>query len=133
MASRIGAPAPAATADPTFRVHLAGEIDMARHAELLDIQHSFAGADACNAVVDLRDVSFMDSTGLGLLASLHRTCLGRGGHVTVLNPDPIIVRVLEIAGFTELMEIATERDPRGSHRDTDASPLLRAPTSEEWA
>ena len=74
----------------------AGELDIGSGALLDDaIRSSVAGAPL---VIDLREVSFCDSTGLAILLRAHR----RIGQLTILA-GPALRRVADIAGVSSLL------------------------------
>ena len=62
-------------------VHLEGELDLAAVPKLQEALHSAQHADVSQIVVDLRGLTFLDSTGLGVL--LAADIAGRDGHVAV--------------------------------------------------
>ena len=60
-------------------------------------------------VVDLRDVRFADSSGLGALIALNQLADEVGAALVLLDPSPILVSVLELTGTAELFTIAGRR------------------------
>jgi anti-anti-sigma factor len=50
-------------------------------------------------VVDLSDLTFMDSSGLGAIHAARRMAIKDGGSLVVSRPSPIVSRVLEITGL----------------------------------
>lgn len=54
--------------------------------------------------IDLREVTFMDSTGLRLLVGWRRRSLTEGFELQiVLDPDGPVARVVELTGLQELL------------------------------
>jgi len=53
-------------------------------------------------VVDLADVSFIDSTGIGTLAVAHRVG-GDSCPVRVVNPTPAVRRILDVTGVLGIL------------------------------
>jgi anti-sigma B factor antagonist len=95
-------------------VVMSGEIDMAMEDQLAaarlaidELTASAAGADLAplDWTVDLRDVTFMDSTGLGFLAHAHRVLAERGCTLTVVGPPPVVMRTLTIVHLDEVLKI----------------------------
>jgi anti-sigma B factor antagonist len=104
---------------------LSGEIDMVSSRKLTLIAQDFLLSDLPSAQVDLREVTFIDSTGLLLLVRLHRTAVARGGAVTLLDPSEICLRALESVDFDKVFEIRR----RGSTVfDLTGDPAARALT-----
>ena len=88
-----------------YAIRLSGEVDMTRIDELNEIAEAFRADGAAVAKVDLREITFMDSTGLGLLSRLRNTALARGGHVVLVEPTPSTLKLLTIVGFDTVFEI----------------------------
>ena len=81
---------------------LAGEYDLTRKDELA---RALATLDAdAEIVIDMRDVTYIDSTVLRELAALHLRDPQRS--VSLLGVKPPIRRVLSIVGFDRLLNIA---------------------------
>jgi anti-sigma B factor antagonist len=79
-----------------FRARLRGEVDLDRKEELRRLVADYRGADAVDATVDLFDVTFMDSTGVGALVALAKAAQERQGVVTLVGLQPIVRRVLHV-------------------------------------
>lgn len=82
-------------------VRLAGELDLSNVSSLRAKLASIDGP----AVVDLSDVTYLDSTALNELAVLRR----RVGNVALVVGSPNIRRTLEIVGFGRSFRIVTDR------------------------
>lgn len=82
------------------RVMLSGELDLAAvpavRRRLLDGLERASGS----LLVDLSEVTFMDSVGLGALLMAARRCHERGMHVVLTAVPRRIYRLLEITGLT---------------------------------
>jgi anti-anti-sigma factor len=80
--------------------HLSGEIDLANAADL------FAAVRVTNdtAIVDLSDVTFVDSSALNQLVILHKDIELR----IVATPGTQPRRVLELAGLVQVLQIYDE-------------------------
>jgi len=99
-------------------VTMSGEIDMAVEDQLAQVRAAIdgllrpAGSDRGGApidwVVDVREVTFMDSTGLGFLAHTHRVVAESGGSVTLVGPGPTLMRTLSIVHLDEVLKIVDE-------------------------
>ncbi len=51
--------------------------------------------------VDLTDVTFVDSLGLGTLIVGHRICAEMGVRLTVRNPSLFVAELIELSGFSD--------------------------------
>ena len=73
---------------------LRGEIDAAVMAEL-----------PRTLLLDFKDVTFMDSSGIGLVMGRYRLQSEHGGELRVANPSPQIKKVMKLAGLDRLAKI----------------------------
>ena len=85
------------------RVVVSGEVDMATAPELGEAMRSVASTGVLRLVVDLADVSFMDSSGLGMLAAMHREQSARGGVVVIASASNSVMAVLQVSGLDKLL------------------------------
>jgi anti-sigma B factor antagonist len=85
-------------------VLLSGEMDLAARDEL---HVCLDGVDAPDGrlVVDLTEVSFIDSSGIEALCSARRRLARDGGTVVLRGPSAIVMRALEVTGVAPLFEI----------------------------
>ena len=92
--------------EDTHTIALAGEIDLANAA---DVERELARAESTNAteiVIDLSELTFMDSTGIRLLITAHARSREDGGRLRLIRPPPRVFRVLCIAGVDRLLPFA---------------------------
>lgn len=113
-----------------------GEIDSFTAPRL---RQALAGlASARRLVVDLSDVGFIDSAGLGALVGGIRRSHEAGGAAAVVCRRPALVRLLEMTGFERLAPVAPTLEealaalqragdePTGRHRPTQGPSALLA-------
>jgi anti-sigma B factor antagonist len=84
---------------------LAGDLDIVSSdgvkrelAQLVDDGHA-------SLVLDLTDVGFVDSSGLGVLVALHRHAESQGGRFAVRAVPPQVQRLFEITRLADLLAI----------------------------
>jgi len=96
----------------TAIVELIGEIDLANAPSLGDaLGGELAVDDVCDVIVDLRGVTFMDSTGLAILVHTNRGVADHAGRMRlVVEPDSVVGRLLEVVCFAQLMPIHRNLD-----------------------
>jgi anti-sigma B factor antagonist len=58
--------------------------------------------------LDLSSVTFLDSSGLGVLVALHKTLRARDGQVRLLKPAPNVLQVLELTRLHRIFEIVSQ-------------------------
>lgn len=61
-------------------------------------------------VFDLSEVTFVDSTGLGLLVSVHRRAESGGGWLHIAGPSPQVRRVLEATNLDQIFRLYPDVD-----------------------
>ena len=60
-------------------------------------------------VLDFAGVTFMDSSGIGLIMGRHRTMEAIGGSVIVRDPPPHIRRVIRLSGMERIAQIQIQK------------------------
>ena len=93
--------------DGTSVVTVAGEVDVATAPALRDRLDQAVRREEGPVVVDLVGVTFIDSTGLGVLIGAHRGCTAHGRELRLVIAEPRILKVFEITGLTDLFPIDT--------------------------
>ena len=89
-------------------VRLCGEIDHHCAASLREgIDTAIYAHQPRTLVLDFSDVSFMDSSGIGLIMGRYRILHPLGGEIILQSPAPHICRVLRLAGMERLAVIRT--------------------------
>ncbi len=71
--------------------------------------------DARVMVVDLGAVSFIDSSGAGVLFGRHKRLVARGGRLVIANTSPQVARALKLLGAWQLIQVydSVDRALRG--------------------
>ncbi len=90
-------------------VRVRGEVDLASVPALWEVlslaETRLHGAFADGPLVlDLRAVTFLDASGLGVLVRAARRARRRGGRVVLRHPSPIALRVLELSRALPVFE-----------------------------
>jgi anti-sigma B factor antagonist len=92
--------------DQTLVLSLSGEIIMDLVVEMkAEIEQLTRDAPKKPLILDLDAVTFMDSSGVGLLIGLRRMCLERGTTLTVTNPSPPIKKLLGMLRLTDYFAV----------------------------
>ena len=89
----------------TLTVYLTGELDH-RMAEALraELDALLEDARIRRLVFDLRDLEFMDSSGIGLVIGRYKRMLRRGGSVAVTEPGARVDQIFRMSGIYQLVE-----------------------------
>jgi anti-sigma B factor antagonist len=85
---------------PATVVTAVGEIDLAAKDALREVLSPLAG----DVTVDLSDVTFVDSSAIGVLVGAHKRLTGDGGSLRLRNPRGMPRRALEIVGLGDWID-----------------------------
>lgn len=92
-------------------VTVTGELDMALAGMVR--QRLGAHLEADEVILDLSQVTFIDSTGLGVIAQANRVLnSGEVKRLRVIGKQPPVLELFEAAGMAELLEPDRRRAPR---------------------
>ena len=90
------------------RYFLRGEFDLEVVAQVrADLMGAVADNDA-HLLVDCRDLTFIDSTGIAVLLEANRELEDDGRHLLIVNIAPEQRRVFEVLGLTDLLRYDCE-------------------------
>lgn len=92
-----------ATLDGIRVVVLRGEIDHTVKNQLTEALLARDGTTPSRVVLDLRGVTFMDSSGINILVTAHRAASGAQGWLRLAGPQEAVLRVLQLVGLDEVI------------------------------
>lgn len=90
-------------------VRLAGEIDMHRTPEVMQAVDAHMQSKPKRVVVDLSDVEYMDSSGVGTLVHLFRQVNSNGGKLILVKPNERVRSVFEITRLDRFFVICQDQ------------------------
>jgi anti-anti-sigma factor len=67
-------------------------------------------------VLDLRYLSFIDSSGLMVLVEAHRALNDKNGRLTVIDAPPTAMSVFDRTGLSDTLDIRPDDPMRPAHR-----------------
>lgn len=85
-----------------------GEIDMASAPELQRACLALVDGGAKRVVIDMSGVSFIDSTGLGVIVSLQKRLQSQGGEAVIRNPSSVLRRLIRLTNLDRVVPIEGE-------------------------
>ncbi len=92
-------------------VKLKGELDHHTSEDLRKkIDQQYYKNNLLNIVLDLRGLSFMDSSGIGLIMGRYKNCMERKGKVYVISTNPYIDRILKMSGLLKIVNTYSSID-----------------------
>jgi anti-sigma B factor antagonist len=92
-------------------LRLTGELDMAGVEQFERLLSADRAPEAAKIVVDLRGLTFIDSSGLRALIMADQRVRGEGGHFVVVRGSDRVNQVLEMTGVAGHIEIVDEPPP----------------------
>jgi anti-sigma B factor antagonist len=94
-----------ARVDDDVVLFLAGELDTAAAAGVRDRIHALLDDEPARLIVDMRGVTFVDSTGIGVLVGAARRARTIETLLSLRSPTRATLRVLDLTGLSETFEI----------------------------
>jgi len=92
-------------------VYLSGELD---HCSALPIRTELdrliADPTLRQMTLDLTALTFMDSSGIGVILGRYRTLAARGGGITVRGMNAQINRVFQLSGMGQVIQVEKGRE-----------------------
>lgn len=88
----------------TLYVLLSGELDehSASHTRII-LDDVFSGGDFKQIIIDLSELEFMDSTGIGVLIGRYKRMKNRNIPIYICNPSRHAEKIFKMTGLYDLM------------------------------
>jgi anti-sigma B factor antagonist len=93
-----------------YVVAVSGEMDIATSPELMSRLSTVRGPVPYYLLIDLSELTFMDSTGIKALVTSAKDAESRGGRLIVVAPTANIRRVFDIVHLSEVLSIVDSLD-----------------------
>jgi anti-sigma B factor antagonist len=93
------------TGDTSAVVAVAGELDVSTASSLRTELDRLLARSVTTLTLDITDLGFIDSTGLGTIVGALKRARSAGGDVSLRRPAPPIRRVLDLTALTPIIEI----------------------------
>ncbi len=89
----------------TLVVKPEGEIDQSCASDLrTDIDRELRRSHAKNLILDFGKVTFMDSSGIGVIIGRYKQIKALGGKTMIVRPQPQVDKILELSGLKKIVE-----------------------------
>lgn len=97
------------SAGSTVTVALRGELDLATAASLRSCLGPLVQQDPAPArlVLDLRDLTFLDASGISAVLTVQRALARRGGQLVLRSPSRLVRRVVKVLDLEQLLPMET--------------------------
>lgn len=87
-------------------VRLKGELDHhTADAVKTRMEEAIANEDIRHVVLSLKELSFMDSSGLGVILGRYKQITNKGGKMVVCDVNPAVYRLFELSGLFKIVSI----------------------------
>ncbi|MGE5453907.1 MAG: anti-sigma factor antagonist [Methylocystaceae bacterium] len=94
--------------DDILIVKLSGDIDISvADALRSQIDAEYVQQGVRHLLLDLSEVEFMDSTGLGLILGRYKKVMAAGGRTYIVRPRARVKQLLEMSGVNNLIPVYT--------------------------
>jgi anti-sigma B factor antagonist len=98
------------TGESSAVVAVGGEIDVYTSPVLQERLVDVLKEGHSNITLDLSRVTFLDSTGLGVLITALKRCRSAEGDLELVTAQPNVLKVLEITGLNDVFRIRDSAD-----------------------
>lgn len=88
----------------------AGILDSTKASQFRDEVHGLVQSGANLILIDLKDVTFIDSSGLGALVSALKTIRSAGGQLTICSINEQVRMLFELTSMDRVFEVFKDRD-----------------------
>ncbi len=86
-------------------IELSGEVDAYTSARFREIMLDIIDSDGANLVINMTDVEYIDSSGLGALVGGLKRVSERDGKIVIVCDKPQVKKVFEITGLEKVFPI----------------------------
>jgi anti-sigma B factor antagonist len=90
---------------PDCVVRAEGEIDLHTAPRLRDVLRAALAGRPTRLIVDMAEVNYIDSTGLGVLIGAFKRSGDAGSELVLQGPVPRVLRVLELTGLHKVLAV----------------------------
>lgn len=97
--------------DNNLIVKLKGELDHHTSEDVRKkIDKYYNGSNLVNIVMDLNKLTFMDSSGIGLIMGRYRNTLDKRGQLIIACENETIKRILDMSGLLKIIKLYPRLD-----------------------
>lgn len=58
-----------------------------------------------NIILDLRGLTFMDSSGIGLIMGRYKNCVEKKGSIVIINDNTYVDKILNMSGLLKIIKV----------------------------
>ncbi|WP_195268280.1 STAS domain-containing protein [Eubacterium sp. 1001713B170207_170306_E7] len=90
-------------------VCVTGEVDIYTATQFKEPIEKLIQAGTKEIFLDLTNLSYIDSTGIGILIELRKGSMSKGLDMTLINPQKNVVKLLQLTGVDQIFNIIEEK------------------------
>ncbi|MCM3575556.1 MULTISPECIES: anti-sigma factor antagonist [Mesobacillus] len=94
--------------ESTLAVKVSGEIDAYTAPQLREKLFPMSEKEGVKMVVDLSEVNYMDSTGLGVFVGVFKNVRAHDGEFKIVGLSERLQRLFEITGLADIIDINSQ-------------------------
>lgn len=96
-----------------------GELDLSNVSELRAVVAEQCESKPSILIFDLSDLTYMDSSGLGVLVGAKRRLAPGEGEVLIITRQPSALKALSISGLDRIIRVFPDEETLLSHLDSE--------------
>ncbi len=108
---------------------LKGELDNQTSGQLNKAISPVLEAPTKVLVLDMKEISFISSTGIGVIVKSRNTLKEKGSDLTMVNIQPQIKRVFDIMQLTPILKVCETQEELDSYLGTIQNRIIEEGTS----
>ncbi len=93
-----------------FHVQYSGSVHMSRSDEYFFLFESVIKGGMTKIIIDMKDLEYIDSTGIGVIINAAKLIRSKGGDLILLNVSDEINKILKILNFERFIKMYEEYD-----------------------
>ncbi len=91
-------------------ISFSGDIDYVTYPDMKKLFMRLTADEKNKFIIDLNKVTYIDSSGLGSITSLHIKTSKNGGFVKIISTNPEINKILKLTGLSKVIPVYENLD-----------------------
>ncbi|NQV33534.1 MAG: STAS domain-containing protein [Phycisphaeraceae bacterium] len=108
---------------------LKGELNNQTSGQLNQAISNMLDAPATTLVLDMKEISFISSTGIGVIVKTRNTLKQKGSDLTMVNIQPQVKRVFDIMQLTPILKVCENQEELDTYLTTIQNRIIEDGTS----
>jgi|SRR6056297_537999 len=92
-------------------VDMSGELDMSNAIDFKnEVVNEFISKGELNIALDFENMEYIDSSGLGVIVSLHKRCKLNGGRLAICSLNETLLRLFKLTSLDKALNLYSDFD-----------------------